>query len=132
MYYIYHIPGIKIGCTSRKVRKRVLEQGYTNFEILEEHTDIDIASDRELELQAEYGYEVEKYSFKQQHNAGKVGGSKNNGSHVTFETRSKGGKACYEKGTHNMLKKATCPHCLKYGHELALKRWHFDNCKYKK
>ena len=74
MYYIYHIPGIKVGCTSRDPKKRVNEQGYTDFEILETHDDIDQASIRELELQNQYGYEVEKFNFKQQFNAGKNGG----------------------------------------------------------
>ena len=50
MYSIYHIPGIKIGCTKQKVSKRIKQQGYTNFEILETHTDINIASEREKEL----------------------------------------------------------------------------------
>lgn len=131
MFTIYHIPGVKIGCTSRDARKRAFEQGHTNFEILEQHTDIKLASKRELELQAEYGYEVEKYSFEQQYNAGKNGGTKNPGSHLTTEMRAKGSKTQMANGNHNMLRKATCPHCGKYGHELALKRWHFEKCKHK-
>jgi hypothetical protein len=27
--------------------------------------------------------------------------------------------------------KVTCPHCGKEGSEAPMKRWHFDNCKYK-
>lgn len=54
-YYIYHIPGVKVGC-SKNPKSRVKGQGYNNFEILETHTDIDIASKREIELQIEYGY----------------------------------------------------------------------------
>jgi len=37
------------------------EQGFTQYEILETHTDIDIASKREIELQEEYGL-IEKFS----------------------------------------------------------------------
>jgi hypothetical protein len=55
MYYIYHIPGVKIGCSTNPNR-RVSEQGFSNFEILEKHNDIDIASQREVYLQKQYGY----------------------------------------------------------------------------
>jgi len=58
MYYIYHIPGIKIGCTFQ-LEKRMANQGFTEWEILEEHIDIYVASDRERELQKEYGYRVD-------------------------------------------------------------------------
>lgn len=82
MYSIYHIPGVKIGC-SVNPKYRVRKQGYKNFEILEEHLDIDIASKREIELQKKYGYEVDcceysiSYSHLQNTNrslAGKKGG----------------------------------------------------------
>jgi hypothetical protein len=75
MYNIYHIPGVKIGCTRQKVSKRVKQQGYTNFEILETHTDINIASDREIELQKQYGYSEKfiKTDYKQQIEFGKKG-----------------------------------------------------------
>lgn len=57
-YYIYHIPGIKIGC-SMKPNRRVKSQGYETYEILEIHNDIDIASKREVELQKQYGYIID-------------------------------------------------------------------------
>lgn len=67
MYYIYHIPTFvqpdgsigKIGCTSQQVKDRVNNQGYTNYEILETHSCIYTASDREIVLQKEYGYPVD-------------------------------------------------------------------------
>jgi hypothetical protein len=59
MYYIYHIPSVKIGCSTNP-KRRVRQQGYTQYDILETHSDIDIASNRELELQKEYGYSVDK------------------------------------------------------------------------
>ena len=58
MYYIYHIPGVKIGCSIRP-EKRVKSQGYSKYQILEEYTDKDKASKREIELQKEYGYKVD-------------------------------------------------------------------------
>ena len=58
MYYIYHIEGIKIGC-SNTIKRRIREQGFNQYEILEKHNDIHIASKREIELQKEYGYKVD-------------------------------------------------------------------------
>lgn len=58
MYYIYHIKGVKIGCTGN-AKRRVKEQGHTEYEILETHTDIVTASEREIQLQKEYGYEID-------------------------------------------------------------------------
>lgn len=51
MYTIYHIPGIKVGCTEQDPAYRVKKQGYTEFEILEVHEDILVATQREIELQ---------------------------------------------------------------------------------
>jgi hypothetical protein len=61
-YYIYHIEGIKIGCTTNP-KKRVKEQGYTEYSILETHDDINTASDREIELQKECGYPIDKIPY---------------------------------------------------------------------
>ena len=69
-YYIYHIPNHmwkdgaigKIGCTYR-LTKRMKQQKTTDFEILETHSDIYIASDREIELQKQYGYKVDKKPY---------------------------------------------------------------------
>jgi len=60
-YYLYHIPGKKIGVT-RNLNSRVTEQqGYSpdEYEVLEQSTDIDYISSRELELQKSYGYKVD-------------------------------------------------------------------------
>ena len=64
MYSIYHIPGVKIGC-SKRVEQRVKEQGYSKYELLEVHSDIDTASLREKELQKEYGYEIDCSNYIQ-------------------------------------------------------------------
>jgi hypothetical protein len=63
MYYIYHIEGVKIGC-SKNPKRRVKAQGYTEFTILETHTDIQIASERERSLQKEYGLKVDNKQYK--------------------------------------------------------------------
>ena len=60
-YYLYHIPGKKIGVT-RDLNNRVTEQqGYSpdEYEVLDQSTDIDYISSRELELQKSYGYKVD-------------------------------------------------------------------------
>jgi hypothetical protein len=62
MYYIYHIKGVKIG-VSTQPEIRVNRQGYTDFEILETHTDIYEVSNREIQLQNEYGYEIDKVPY---------------------------------------------------------------------
>ena len=70
MFNIYHIPTFihkdgsigKIGCTTRP-KKRVEEQGYSSYEILETHDCIDSASLREIELQKEYGYPIDKVPY---------------------------------------------------------------------
>jgi len=74
MYSIYHIPGVKIGC-SKRVEQRVKEQGYSKYDLLEVHSDIDTASLREKELQKEYGYSEKfiKTDYKQQIEFGKKG-----------------------------------------------------------
>jgi hypothetical protein len=58
-YYIYEIPGVKIGCTWNVKRRVEKNQGYTNYIILETHTDIYEASRREIELQKKHGYRVD-------------------------------------------------------------------------
>lgn len=62
MYYIYHVPGVKIGC-SQNIKKRMQSQKFTNYEILEEHYDVYKASNREQELQKQYGYKVDRIPY---------------------------------------------------------------------
>jgi hypothetical protein len=64
MYYIYHIKGVKFGCTDNP-EYRVKKQGYTEYTIHETHTDIYLASDREQELNREYGYPIDKVKYYQ-------------------------------------------------------------------
>ena len=67
IYYIYHIPGKKIGVT-RDLNKRVTEQqGYEphEYEILEETEDIDHASYVERMLQVEFGYRVDEIPYNE-------------------------------------------------------------------
>ena len=63
MYFIYHIPGIKIGCTNNLHRRLKTEQKINEFSILETHIDIYEASNREIELQKKYGYKVDTIPY---------------------------------------------------------------------
>ena len=57
MYYLYHIPGKKIGVTRDLNNRVTLVQGYkeNEYEVLEQSKDINYISDREIELQKSYG-----------------------------------------------------------------------------
>jgi len=65
-YYLYHIPGKKIGVTRNLISRVVNQQGYSldEVEVLDQSTDIDYISDRELELQQSYGYRVDRQKYK--------------------------------------------------------------------
>ena len=66
MYYLYHIPGKKIGVTRNLNTRVTLIQGYkeNEYEVLEQSEDIDYISDREIELQKSYGYKVDRTKYK--------------------------------------------------------------------
>ena len=60
-YIIYHIPGKKIGVTKDLYNRVTVQQGYEpgEYEVLDSSDDILYISERELELQDEYGYKVD-------------------------------------------------------------------------
>ena len=66
VYFLYHIPGKKIGVTRDLISRVVDQQGYglDEIEVLDQSTDIDYISDRELELQQSYGYRVDRQKYK--------------------------------------------------------------------
>ena len=66
MYYIYHIPGKKIGVTCDLNNRVTVQQGYdsSEYDILESSDDIDYISSKEIELQREYGYKVDMVPYK--------------------------------------------------------------------
>jgi NTP pyrophosphatase (non-canonical NTP hydrolase) len=66
MYYLYHIPGKKIGVT-RNLNDRVTrQQGYSadEYEVLLTSDDIDFISNKEIELQQSYGYKKDRTLYK--------------------------------------------------------------------
>jgi len=74
MYYLYHIPGKKIGVTRNLNTRVTLMQGYKEgeYEVLEQSEDIDYISDREIELQKSYGYKVDRKLYKNLFNKMKI------------------------------------------------------------
>lgn len=65
MFYIYHIPNVKIGCTTDIKKRVVKQQGYNNYEILYKTKDINKASKKELELQTKYEYKKDNKTYKE-------------------------------------------------------------------
>jgi NTP pyrophosphatase (non-canonical NTP hydrolase) len=65
-YHIYHIPGKKIGVTQNLEARVHTQQGYKpgEYEVLESSDDIDYISDKELVLQKEYGYKIDRKLYK--------------------------------------------------------------------
>jgi hypothetical protein len=157
MYYIYHIKGKKIGVSVEPIR-RTKEQGFTEYEILEEFNCIYLVSYRERALQKQYGYKVDPCLYYETINAhtresrskgGTISGNGNveSGHLASLRTTehqkkagSSGGKIAKEsgqwleavtKGWETNSKIVKCPYCDKEGTKLIMSRWHFDNCKHK-
>ncbi len=65
-YYLYHIPGKKIGVTCNLNNRVTLQQGYLpdEYEVLEVSEDVDYISEKEIQLQKEYGYRVDRQPYK--------------------------------------------------------------------
>lgn len=65
-YYIYHIPGKKIGVTRDLNNRVTLVQGYKpdEYEVLDSSNDIEYISMKEIELQKSYGYKVDRKLYK--------------------------------------------------------------------
>ena len=67
MYYIYHIPGKKIGVTRNLNTRVTLTQGYApdEYEVLDQSDDINYISEKEIELQKSYGYRVDRKKYNE-------------------------------------------------------------------
>ncbi len=66
MYYLYHIPGKKIGVTCDLNNRVTKQQGYETdeYEVLLSSNDIDYISNMEIQLQKAHGYKVDKKLYK--------------------------------------------------------------------
>jgi len=65
MYYLYHIPGKKIGITTNLKSRVEDQQGYESWEydIVLETDDINIVSEAEISLQKAYGYPIDMVPY---------------------------------------------------------------------
>lgn len=65
MYYLYHIPGKKIGMTRNIYNRVIKQQGYKpgEFEILESSNDVKVIEDLEKIYQKRYGYKNDLNSY---------------------------------------------------------------------
>ena len=74
MYYIYHIPGKKIGVTRNLNTRVTITQGYSpdEYEVLDQSDDINYISEKEIELQKSYGYRVDRKLYKNLFNKMKI------------------------------------------------------------
>jgi NTP pyrophosphatase (non-canonical NTP hydrolase) len=65
MYYLYHIPGKKIGMTSNIYNRVIKQQGYKpgEFEILESSKDVNAIEELEKVYQKRYGYKNDLNSY---------------------------------------------------------------------
>ena len=74
MYYIYHIPGKKIGVTRDLNTRVTVTQGYSpdEYEVLDQSDDISYISKKEIELQKSYGYRVDRKLYKNLFNKMKI------------------------------------------------------------
>tara|TARA_R100000995_G_scaffold63826_1_gene33055 strand:+ start:478 stop:1323 length:846 start_codon:yes stop_codon:yes gene_type:complete len=67
MYYLYHIPGEKIGVTKNLEERVERQQGCypDEYEVIMSTENIDLISEKELQLQKHYGYKVDERLYKQ-------------------------------------------------------------------
>ena len=70
MYYLYHIPGKKIGVTTDLEERVHKQQGYYpgEYEVIMSTEDIDFISEKEISLQKALGYKVDRQLYKDLHN----------------------------------------------------------------
>ena len=67
MYYLYHIPGKKVGVTTNLEERVHKQQGYYpgEYEIIETSDDIDFISAGEIIMQKCYGYKVDEVLYSE-------------------------------------------------------------------
>ena len=70
MYYLYHIPGKKIGVTTDLEERVERQQGYEpgEYQLLMSTEDIDFISEQEIKLQKLHGYRVDRQLYKDLYN----------------------------------------------------------------
>jgi hypothetical protein len=126
-YYIYHIPGVKYGCTTEP-KTRYKDRDITDL-VIESYDEIEVADKRERELNDAAGYKHQHESYivarakrlKGGINGGKITGRQNLKKVNLSEAGKKGGLVSGHKygainGTRSCKKEYICPACGKVGH----------------
>ena len=92
MYYLYHIPGKKIGVTCDLKDRVTRQQGYTadEYEVLLTSDDIDYISHKEIELQQSYGYKKDRKLYKNLFNNMKINATEQTSTFPVPVTKLKG------------------------------------------
>ena len=92
MYYLYHIPGKKIGVTCNLKDRVTRQQGYTadEYEVLLTSDDIDYISHKEIELQQSYGYKKDRKLYKNLFNNMKINATEQTSTFPVPVTKLKG------------------------------------------
>jgi len=64
-YYLYHIPGVKVGVTTNLEERVHKQQGYYpgEYEVIEKSEDIDFISKGEIIMQKCYGYKIDEVPY---------------------------------------------------------------------
>lgn len=65
IYYIYHIPNVKIGCTNNLKRRVEKQQGYKKYKILAKTNSLKQASFLEKYYQIKYNYKIDNKTYEQ-------------------------------------------------------------------
>lgn len=144
-YYLYHIKGIKWGCTTN-LKRRLRQQGYTlndTCEVIEE-TNIDIAAELEKNLNIRDGYKWNdshdyrvilkagekalqtdyiRYTHTFTENESKLGG------HTTGIKKGEKQQRARRNNVAKLNVYQTCPHCGIHTRGAAYFRYHGDKCK---
>ena len=65
MYYLYHIPGVKIGVTTNLEERVENQQGYIEgeYDVIMSSEDIDRISEWEIKFQKHLGYRVDEIPY---------------------------------------------------------------------
>jgi hypothetical protein len=140
LYYIYHVPGIKVGCTSEP-QKRLKIQSHSQYQLLEVYEDIIEASNREIEIQKMMGYKVDKVPYYISVERRKLADKKNKENNHSQKLGLIYGKKNVESGLMDSIRHLgliatykninTCPHCKKTIKGPQYYQWHGDKCKHK-
>jgi hypothetical protein len=147
-YYIYHIKGVKWGCTNN-LKRRLKQQKYTLTDVCEiiQETDLDTAADLEKQLNLRDGYkwrDDQDYrvilkagvaSYKDKKRIGPLGTFTKKdcqlGGYITGIKKGEKQQIARRNNVAKLNAYQTCPYCGIHTGGVAYYRYHGNNCKLK-